>query len=179
MPHQEHACRIAAAGRNVLAHPAHRGGHVLRPGRPLMLGRQAVGDVDADDAVARGIQHDVVVEGAAGAALVAAGEGASMHVQQHRTRGPVLLVGRKHVQSMARAGSAGLITAPCSATFHSMSEGIPPGWACAIDDTSSTADTKTAAVRCMAPTRVVAQRLRLKYASMATMVVSRKRPSIG
>src|SRR6185437_14995975 len=74
------------------------GGDVLGAGRPGELGRQAVGDRDADPAVADGPGADVVVHRGARHVLVAADETAAVH--EHEDGGPVLVARGVHVEAV-------------------------------------------------------------------------------
>src|SRR6516165_8184883 len=71
------------------------------PAGPRVLRREPVFDVDADHAVARREQHDVVVEGAAGRALAAADHATAVYKHQHRpARGAAL--GSENIDYVAR-----------------------------------------------------------------------------
>ena len=78
MPHEQDALWVAAALRDVSAHPAQRRCHVERSGGIRRLGREAVFHVDADEALARKPAQHVVVH-ALRAGLCATHEGASVH----------------------------------------------------------------------------------------------------
>ncbi len=61
---------------------SYRHADILGTGRPLALRRQSVGDVDADEAIARRPERNIVVIGRAGGVFVAAGEAAAMNEDQ-------------------------------------------------------------------------------------------------
>ena len=97
---ERHPIGIAAVLRDVRLHPAHHRGHVLVRRRPGVLRGQAIVHVDADHALLREPEHDVVVEGRSGLALVAALEAAAMDVDH-----PVLPApgpGGEHVELVGR-----------------------------------------------------------------------------
>ena len=74
---------------------------ILIAGRPRVLRREPVFDVDADHAVARCEQHDVVVEGAARRALAAADHATAVDKHQHRPA-PGAVLGDENIDYVAR-----------------------------------------------------------------------------
>ena len=110
MAHQNDAIRIAAAGRDVLAHPFQGRLDVLLGSGPGVGRGQAVSHVDADHALAECPKHDVVVKGAVTGTPLAAHEAAAVHKHQHRLAG-LPGGGCEHIQQVACVSAIALIAA--------------------------------------------------------------------
>ena len=89
---------------DIVGDPADRCADILRAGRPFVRRRQPIRHIDADQAVARRPERDVIVERRVGRALVAGGEAAAMHENQHRPRTGCAL-GLENVERVALVGA--------------------------------------------------------------------------
>src|SRR5258707_10009894 len=101
MAHEKNSVGLAAIRGDVLDRPADGGTDVLDTRGPGMTGREPIGDVNADQAVARGPNADVFVERAARLRLVAADEIAAMHEYDRGPRVGGKRIGYEHVEPVA------------------------------------------------------------------------------
>src|SRR5258708_35546145 len=84
MANQEDMIWIAAITCDLVIDEPHGRAHVLNAGWPGKLWREAVLHIDADHAVMRREQHDLVVHGAAAWPLVAARIADAVYAHPHR-----------------------------------------------------------------------------------------------
>ncbi len=104
-PRHEDPLRIAAELRGVLTGPGHRRGEILRARWELEFRGKAIGDVDADETVARGPEGDVVQIGRARIrALVAHHEAAAVNEDEDRPLAGGAVRG-EHIQSAPLVGA--------------------------------------------------------------------------